>query len=126
MTDNQPHRAKTLKSVGAVLFILFGFAVAVNYYVRVAGPGGRSAGTLVDWIGGKFRSDNSKYYETSAVFCGRAIDILSLHGSDIIANNPEMTKEREKAIKYLRTVLWTTQSVEDEYLEASLEELRQE
>jgi hypothetical protein len=123
VTDNQSLTSRILKSLGVLLLILFGLAIAVNHYVRVAGPGERSTGILIDWMGGKFRSSNFKHYETSAAFSGRAVDILVRYGADILADNPEMTKEREKAMEYLRTALTATQSVEDEYLKASHKEL---
>ena len=125
MADNHSLIGRKLKSFGVVLLVLLGLAIAVNHYIRVAGPGERSTGILVDWIGGKLRSDNFKHYENSAAFSGKAVDILIRYGADILADNPEMRKEREKAIEYLRTALAATQSVEDEYLRASHEELPQ-
>jgi hypothetical protein len=106
-----------------VLLILVGLAIAVNHFIRVAGPGERSTGILVHWIGGNVRIENFKHFDTSAAFSRKAVDILIRYGADILAGDSEMRKERERALEYLRIALAATQSVEDEYLKASYEGL---
>lgn len=117
---------KDMKFLVVVLLAIVGLAIAINHYVRVAKPGDQSTGIVVDWVGGKFRSDNFKNYEASAAFSGHAVDILIRYGADIVEDHPQIREKREKAIEYLRKALAATQSVEDDYLRRSHQKLPEE
>lgn len=89
MTKKGSSIIAVLKSVGYVIAVLVGLAIAINHYVRVAGPGDKSTGIVVEWVGSLFRSDNFKSWETSATYSKKAIDLLVRHGASIFDDCPE-------------------------------------
>ncbi len=117
MSNNSSIIKRTSKAVGMVLLIAVGFAVILNHYVRVAGPGDkRSIGIVVNWLGGMSRSNNFKNWEISSAFSGRSVEILLKHGSNIIESTTEMQNERAKFIQYLRRAIDAAGNIEDHYL----------
>ena len=66
MTEKRSSIIGVLKFVGYVIAVLVGLAIAINHYVRVAGPGDKSTGVVVtdnikrDWesrinsLGGRY------------------------------------------------------------------------
>lgn len=119
MTEKRSSIIGALKSVGYVIAVLVGLAIAINHYVRVAGPGDKSTGIVVEWVRSLFRSDNFKSWETSAAYSGRGIDLLVRHGANIVDDSPEPRQDLEKAIEYFRIALEATRKVEDDYLRDS-------
>lgn len=119
MTERGVSIIGALKPVGYVIAVLAGLAIAINHYVRVAAPGGKSTGVVVEWVGGLLRSDNFKNWETSAAYSGRAIDLLVRHSANIVDDSVESRQDLEKAVEYFRIALKATRKVEDEYLRDS-------
>jgi hypothetical protein len=112
--------AKAIRLVGMALLILIGAIIALNQFVKVAGPTDeRSTGIVLHWVSDMFRSTNLHNWEDSAAYSGQAVDVLLKHGSAIIEDTPQIASERAAVIQHLRKAVEAAKNIDDHYLAAS-------